>query len=72
MADPSKCRGCHNEAVRKWRAADRDTLNLARRVKHEPQPCVECGKLFVPGRSDALVCKDCVGGGERAGREAAP
>ena len=36
------------------------SYNLARRVVHEPRPCVECGELFVPKRKRfarfALMC----------------
>jgi hypothetical protein len=51
------CRECHNAAVREWRERN-PGYYLSRRVKHEPRPCTECGELFVPGRSDTLVCKD--------------
>jgi hypothetical protein len=55
----SWCRGCHNAAVREWR--ERNPANAASYytpVVHEPRPCAECGELFVPERSDTLVCKD--------------
>ena len=57
----SWCRECHNAAVRAWRERNPDkaaSYNVARRVKHEPRPCLECGELFVPRRSDTQLCSD--------------
>jgi hypothetical protein len=48
------------------------SYNRARRVKHEPRPWAECGKWFVPGRSDAKLCSDlCRWRRSRRGRNAA-
>ncbi len=32
------------------------SYNATRRVVHEPRPCVECGELFTPRRSDRTIC----------------
>jgi hypothetical protein len=43
----SWCRRCHAAAVQRWRErnpAKAASYNLARRVKHEPRPCSECGE----------------------------
>jgi hypothetical protein len=55
------CRRCINAVVQRRREENPEkaaSYNLARRVKHEPRPCIECGEQFVPGCSDTLVCKD--------------
>jgi hypothetical protein len=52
----SWCTDCKNAATRVWRAAHRETLNGARRVRHEPRACVGCGLVYVPRRTDALFC----------------
>jgi hypothetical protein len=47
--------------VQWWRTENPEKAalyNLARRVKHEPRPCTECGERFVPGGSDAEMCND--------------
>jgi hypothetical protein len=57
----SWCRRCHAAAVQRWRErnpAKAVSNNLARRVKHDPRPCTECGDLFTPGRSNAEMCSD--------------
>jgi hypothetical protein len=41
------CDGCPERA---------EAYNAARRVVHEPRPCVEGGEEFTPGRSDRIVC----------------
>jgi hypothetical protein len=33
-----------------------EAYKAARRVLHEPRPCVECGEDFTPNRSDQIVC----------------
>ena len=48
-------------AGRRWRerhAEEVAAYNAARRVKHEPRPCIECGELFTPGRVDGRLCSD--------------
>jgi hypothetical protein len=57
----SWCRRCHAAAVQRWRDQNPEkaaSYNLARRVKHEPRPCVRCGEPFVPRRSDTQLCSD--------------
>jgi hypothetical protein len=48
----SWCRECHAAAVQRWRTENPEkgaSYNLARRVKHGPRPCAECGEPFVSG-----------------------
>lgn len=52
----SWCRACQVENNRKWRADNRDAINAARRVRHEPRACPGCGIVFTPGRSDQRYC----------------
>ncbi len=57
------CAVCAAPAIyaRRWWEAQpekRAAYSLARRVKHEPRPCTECGELFTPRRSDAEMCSD--------------
>jgi ribosomal protein S27AE len=57
----SWCRRCHAAAVQRWRDQNPKkaaSYNLARRVKHEPRPCVQCGEPFVPRRSDTQLCSN--------------
>jgi hypothetical protein len=57
----SWCKACHADAVREWRAKNRDEVNARRRQEYRAahplptRPCVVCGKPFT-GRPDALVC----------------
>lgn len=54
----SWCRDCRREAVRAWRAANRDRIAAARAKRRVPPvrlKCVECGSEF-EGRSDRLLC----------------
>jgi hypothetical protein len=62
----SWCRSCHAEAVREWRAKNREYVeryNAERRAEYRaahPLPtraCLVCGELF-SGRPDALVCSE--------------
>jgi hypothetical protein len=57
----SWCRRCHAAAVQRWRDENPGkaaSYKLARRVQHEPRPCIQCGEPFVPRRSDAQICSD--------------
>jgi hypothetical protein len=58
----SWCRRCHAAAVQRWRDENPEkaaSYNVARRVKHEPRPCVQCGEAFVPRRSTQLCSNLC-------------
>jgi hypothetical protein len=41
-----------------FRTSHNRRQNLRRRVRHELIVCAECGTLFLPRRSDAVVCSD--------------
>ena len=60
----SWCRECHKNAMREWRARNReyiDAYNAQRRAEYRAEhplptrPCVVCGESFT-GRPNALVC----------------
>lgn len=40
------------------RAMKNKRNKLRRRVKHEPITCIQCGRSFLPKRSDALTCSN--------------
>jgi hypothetical protein len=51
----SWCRECCREANRRWRAANREAYNAARRKGPTAGECVECGAPFM-GHPTRLVC----------------
>ena len=62
----SWCRACRAEAVREWRAKNRDyleTYNERRRAEYRAEhplptrPCAVCGRLMTK-RPNALVCDE--------------
>ena len=40
------------------RAVRNERNNLRRRVQHKPMTCSECGRSFLPKRSDAVTCSN--------------
>jgi hypothetical protein len=55
----SWCVECHRQATRDWRARNPEQVaasNAARRVKHAPRRCSECGETFIPVRRDSQAC----------------
>jgi hypothetical protein len=60
----SKCRACHAETHREWRARNPEAVaayNEARRIGPRECTCVVCGAVFTAGeRGPASTrCKDC-------------
>ena len=45
------CFACQHKAVLR-------KANERRRVRHDPQACVECGKMFTPAQSTARTCSN--------------
>jgi hypothetical protein len=67
----SWCRRCHAAAVQRWRErnpAKAASYNLARRVKHEPRPCSECGETVRAGAFGHAGLLGSVGGVGRVAR----
>jgi len=52
----SFCHGCKVAATKAWRADNRDALNVARRVHHEPRACRGCGLEFTPRKASRVYC----------------
>src|SRR3954447_16590017 len=58
----SWCRECQLERNRRWRAEHPEyaaKVNAARRVKHEPRRCDQCGETYTPSRADVVLCDGC-------------
>lgn len=45
-----------SETQKRYREANKEKLAAARKIEVPPRPCVVCGTVFQPTRSDAMYC----------------